>query len=214
MTTPTPQKLTPALFTASIAKSNFSHILFDLDGTLVDSAPGIIDALSMTLSSNGLRPVCELKEAIIGPPLDDMLRIISGINDAAILKILTETFKKHYDEGGYKKTRLFPGINEMLHSLRNRGYTLHITTNKRLKPTILILNHFGCSTLFTSVYSIDKALPAYTNKTVMLLDQLADQSIEVKGAVYVGDSDGDRVAAEENKLHFIRAVWGYKDMTP
>ena len=207
--TKTQEKLTPALFTASIAKSRFTHILFDLDGTLVDSAPGVIASLSASLLQNGVNPICELSEALIGPPLDETLRIISGISDLAILNKLVDTFKEHYDKAGYIKTLLFEGVNDMLQSLHAKGYTLHIATNKRLKPTLLILEYFGWENLFSSVYALDSVKPRYVNKIMMLSDQLSAQFIASEDGVYVGDSAGDKIAAVENKLHFIHAEWGY-----
>lgn len=210
--TQTQEKLTPTLFKASIAKSSFTHILFDLDGTLIDSAPGIIAGFSAALLQNGVSPICELSEELIGPPLDETLRIISGISDLVILNKLADSFKEHYDGAGYKKTLLFEGVNDMLHTLHASGYTLHIATNKRLKPTLLILEYFGWSKIFTSTYALDSAGPRYTNKIEMLSHQLNEQEISPKTAVYVGDSKGDRIASEKNNLHFIQADWGYSNI--
>ncbi len=61
-----------------------------------------------------------------------------------------------------------------------------------------------------SVYAMDSIQPRYKNKTEILSNQLIQQGIAPKNAVYVGDSEGDRIAAEENSLYFIRADWGYE----
>jgi phosphoglycolate phosphatase len=206
------EKLTPTLLAALIAKSSFTHILFDLDGTLIDSAPGIIAGFSAALLQNGVPPLCELSEAVIGPPLDETLRIISGISNLVIINKLADSFKYHYDAAGYKNSIIFEGVTDMLYSLHASGYTLHIATNKRLKPTLLILEYFGWSDIFTSTYALDSAGPRYTNKIQMLSHQLDEQGIVSKTAVYVGDSKGDRIASEKNNLHFIQADWGYSNI--
>ncbi len=191
-------------------KNSFTDVLFDLDGTLVDSAPGIMAGFSIALSLHGVVPACELSKAVIGPPLDETLRTISGISDAAMLEDLAASFRAYYDEKGYQKTLLFEGVDDMLLSLLDRGYNLHITTNKRLKPTMLILDYFGWKKIFSSVCALDSIQPRYKNKTEMLSNQLIQQGIAPKNAVYVGDSEGDRIAAQENSLYFIRADWGYE----
>jgi len=77
------------------------HILFDLDGTLIDSAPTILSCFARVLEKRGMHPKCELTHSLIGPPLIETLRRISGIDDPEILQGLADNFKRYYDEVGH-----------------------------------------------------------------------------------------------------------------
>ena len=184
-------------------------ILFDLDGTLIDSSPSILSAFAATLSSHNIRPVVQLESSIIGPPLRDVLTKLSGTTNSELLDALGATFKVHYDTHGYKETAVFPGVSELLPDLWHRGIPLYIATNKRLHPTRLILEHLGWAEWFRGVYTLDCIIPHLLNKSAMLTYVLEDVGIDPAQAVYVGDKLEDGIAADENNLPFIAACWGY-----
>jgi phosphoglycolate phosphatase len=124
---------------------------------------------------------------------------------------MIEDFKQHYDVTGYKATVVFPGVGSMLHGLRDAGFRMHIATNKRLRPTRLILEHLGWAGLFGAVYASDFRTPSFGSKSEMLAVLIASEGISPEQAVYVGDRSDDRIAATDNALGFIAATWGYRD---
>ncbi len=190
---------------------NLRHVVFDFDGTLIDSAPSILACFRDVLTAHGLHPKIEIDSRLIGPPLLETMARISGIDDTAELSRLAEDFKRRYDEAGLFATVLYTGVEDMLKELRVSGFRLHIATNKRMRPTGLIVEHLGLTHLFESIYAIDRTTPPYMNKATMIAAQIAEQGLLAGQSCYVGDKKEDGVAADANALRFFAAAWGYGD---
>ncbi|MDR1854937.1 MAG: HAD hydrolase-like protein [Azoarcus sp.] len=186
-----------------------AHILFDLDGTLIDSAAAILASYRTAFAACGVTPARDIAPEIVGPPIAETLRMLTGGGDAALVERLADAFKQSYDGGGLRETLAYAGIDELLRQLRAAGATLHIATNKRLHPTRLILDHLGWSELFETVYALDLFTPRLPDKATLIARQLADHDIARDEAVYVGDRIEDGEAAEANALPFVAATWGY-----
>jgi phosphoglycolate phosphatase len=186
-----------------------THIIFDLDGTLIDSSPSILSAFSAALSSHNIEPVVRLDSSLIGPPLRDTLSKLTGSNDLVLLDAMSDTFKGYYDNEGYKSTEVFPGVHEVLSELAHRNIPFYVATNKRLHPTRLIMKHLGWAEYFRGVYTLDCMTPNLLNKATMLTYLLADVGISSLQAFYVGDKLEDGLAADANSLPFLAACWGY-----
>jgi phosphoglycolate phosphatase len=187
-------------------------LIFDFDGTLIDSAPGILHAFAEALRETGIEPCKPLDHNLIGPPLTETLRRLSGSNDEALIQSLTESFKRHYDTTGVVTTSAYPGIEAMLDHFAQAGMAMHISTNKRLSVTGAILDHLGWRDRFVSVYALDMIEPRLPGKTQLLTKQLAEQQLDPTSTVYVGDKYEDGEAAEANGLAFHYASWGYGDL--
>ncbi|SMC30077.1 HAD family hydrolase [Polynucleobacter kasalickyi] len=188
-----------------------TDIIFDLDGTLIDSAPSILECFKRVLKSNNIEPLCALNSELIGPPLAQTLSRITGIHDSEYVIKLAEDFKKHYDFDGYKSTVPFDGVGELLQACGLLGFNLHIATNKRLLPTTLILDHLGWTKHFKSIYALDSSSPSYANKAMMLAALLDSEKIDRSSGIYVGDRSEDNESALKNGLKFFGATWGYQD---
>lgn len=184
-------------------------LIFDLDGTLINSSPSILAGFSAALQAHKISPFLPLAAALIGPPLKTTLAKLAASQDETLLESLATAFKVYYDTEGYKATSVFPGVSEMLFRLRKQGIALHIATNKRIHPTQLIIEHLGWSELFSSVYALDSTQPAFASKALMIKQQLSDQGIAVRQAAYMGDRSEDGEAADANHLLFYGAQWGY-----
>lgn len=190
---------------------NINNIIFDLDGTLIDSAPSILECFKRVLESNNIEPLLPLNSSLIGPPLVQTLSRLTGIQESTSLGKLAEDFKKQYDFGGYKSTVPFSGVSELLRECISSGYSLHIATNKRLIPTDLILEYLGWKQYFKSIYALDLISPSFANKASMLSALLVAEKIQHHSAIYVGDRIEDHESAIKNRLKFIGALWGYRD---
>jgi phosphoglycolate phosphatase len=187
-------------------------IIFDLDGTLVDSSLGIISSLSSAFAMLGLEPVQPLTHALIGPPLRDTLRLLCANADEASLDHLTDSFKKHYDTIGFQQTYPFPGVSDMLQALAEARIPMHIATNKRKRPTAQILDTLRWSPLFDRVVSPDSFNPPLPNKSGILLRSLSQANLNAEECLYVGDRVDDFNAAHANGMPFAFAGWGFESI--
>ena len=188
-----------------------THVIFDFDGTIVDSAPAIISCFRDTLAWRNIEPEAPLDSALIGPPLLETMARISGINNKDELLLLSENFKKRYDEIAASMTMVYEGVVPILDTLKHSGFQLHIATNKRLAPTQQIIVRRELGQYFDSIYAIDSKSPPYLNKSVMLAALLSNFDIEPSTACYVGDRIEDAEAADANALDFLATLWGYGD---
>ena len=187
----------------------YPHILFDLDGTLIDSAPAILASFREAFAQTGIAPVRAIDASVIGPPLTETLQLLSGSDDPALVARLAEAFKASYDSEGYKATAAYAGVGALLAKLAGAGLRLSIATNKRIHPTRLILAHLGWSDFFSHVYALDLFTPRLPDKAAMIGRLLADQAIPKDQAIYIGDRSEDGESADANGLPFIAVTWGY-----
>jgi phosphoglycolate phosphatase len=185
-----------------------TDVIFDLDGTLIDSAPSILECFRLTLLDKKIDPVLPLTRNLIGPPLNATLSKLTGISDDKEINLMADVFKSYYDEQGYKKTVAFKNIDKLLNSLVNDGLQLHIATNKRLKPTLLILKLLNWNNYFTNVYAVDSVVGRFKSKGEMLAALVSDKKINPTESIYVGDRLDDYEAANENGLPYLMAQWG------
>lgn len=190
-------------------KSGCQSLIFDLDGTLIDSAESVLGSLAFAFASCGVAPVGKLDPGIIGPPLPEMIRDLAGVVDSGTLDRLIEAFRLDYDVLGCLRAKPFPGAESLLQMAQSRGISTHLVTNKRQAPTIRILDRLGWRTLLGLVYCPD-TLEGTTpwTKSALLRHLCETASLSPARCLYVGDRVEDQRAAEENGLGFCWASWG------
>jgi phosphoglycolate phosphatase len=190
-----------------------THILFDFDGTLVDSAPAILACFSRVLQAHGLKASRPIDESLIGPPLRQTLETLSGQSGPLLLDALSASFKDIYDTEACLETPAYAGCQASLERLRELGFNLAIATNKRLLPTSKIIAALGWEGLFTEVFASDSYPERYTDKAGMIAALLHDAEIAPQAAIYVGDTEQDGRAAAANDVDFWPVAWGYGRFT-
>jgi phosphoglycolate phosphatase len=186
-----------------------THLILDFDGTLIDSSPAILDTLAAVLRASGIKPVRPVEIDIIGPPLLSTLQTLTGLADRTKLEALATDFRRRYDSEGIYSTAAYPGVADALRNVVASGGRLSLATNKRLKPTRLLLEHFGWLPWFDAVYCVDSRTPPFAHKGEMLLALLDDRDLVASQCVYVGDTNHDAVAAAHAGLRFVAVGWGY-----
>jgi phosphoglycolate phosphatase len=185
------------------------HILFDFDGTLIDSAPYVLTAYKQAFAELGVTPKVAITESIIGPPLIATIEMLIAEDNPELVQKLADKFMQLYDGGVAENTLFYDGVSTMLNALKDQGCELYIATNKRYKPTEAILNQLGFFEHFTEVRAVDQ-LPVETRSKAQLIKEIIEtHSIEIKDSVYIGDKIDDFKAANANNMEFIAAAWGY-----
>jgi phosphoglycolate phosphatase len=190
---------------------NIKSIIFDFDGTLIDSAPSILTGFDYVLKANNIEPLIQLTPSIIGPPLIQTLKMLSGVNDEKKLLKIAEQFKEYYDLEACLLGQPYHDVNDGLKKLVQANFELHIATNKRYVPTRNILKHLAWDNYFASVYTLDKNEIPFKSKSEMINRQVKDCGLSVDRAIYVGDSAEDLEAAKDNQINFFGVSWGYGD---
>lgn len=186
-----------------------THILFDFDGTLVDSAPAILNCFERVLQTHALEACRSIDASLIGPPLRQTLEALSGQSDPVVLDALALSFKDIYDTEACLQTPAYGACQHVLEQLCAQGFTLAIATNKRQAPTQTIMAALGWGTLFAKVFASDSAPQRYSDKTGMIAALLHDFDIAPQAALYIGDTEADGRAAAANGVAFLPVAWGY-----
>lgn len=184
------------------------NIIFDLDGTLIDSSEAILSAFREALKQQDISPKLPMTAALIGPPLKDLLPELTGISDQEKLDEVAAAFKAIYDNETYLSSDVYEGVDEVLSEFSARPSSLFIATNKREVPTLKIVEHLGWQDYFTGVYSLD-SFPELATKKELLAAILHKHQLAANETLYIGDTESDYRAALANALDFVMVQWGY-----
>jgi phosphoglycolate phosphatase len=185
------------------------NLIFDLDGTLIDSAESILRTIEAILIESGYKINTSINSDSIGPPLVEVLKNFTGETSDKVLSILVSCFKKKYDTELCITAKPYLGIEKLLNSLCALNKNLLLATNKRLTPTLRILDFLGWNHYFTGVYCIDSVRPNFLNKGTMIAALLLENKLLVSETIYLGDRLEDFAAATENNIGFGYVQWGY-----
>src|SRR5215470_16537087 len=189
-------------------------IIFDLDGTLVDTAPDLIGALNVILGREGLPTIpYDEARALIGAGARSMLeRGLSAVDrPAADIDRLYEHFIAFYADHVADRSRPFPGVEQALDVLAGRGFTLAVCTNKLELLSVRLLESLGLADRFATIcgqdtFAVQKPHPA------ALLGTLRRAGGNLDRAVMVGDSQTDIATARAALMPVVAVDFGYTDV--
>ncbi len=182
-------------------------LVFDLDGTLTDSKPGILGCLRKVIDERGLDFTGPLDQ-FIGPPVEEWVRQLLPQGTAEEHAALARDYRACYDREGWSNNAVYPGVREMLAQLQGAGFRLYVCTSKHHHFAVRILDAFQLAPLFTGIFG-DKLEYASHAKADLLARILSGQAIDRSNAWMVGDRRFDFEAAHANHLRSIAAGWGY-----
>lgn len=180
----------------------YTHIVFDIDGTLLNTEEAILRSLEDLISEELHRDIPEKNLLFaLGIPGEVALQSLGFANPSYSLKrwnILMQKYS-HY-------IHLFDGIPELLESLRNKDYSLGIVTSKDRNEYIADFVPFGIDGYFDVVICVDDAA-APKPSPAPLLAYLAHAKVKAENAFYIGDTVYDKICAEQASVDFGYASW-------
>lgn len=186
-------------------------ILFDLDGTITDSAPGITGTLVDTFEELG-RPVPTPAEllAYVGPPLLDAFRQLGGMSVEEAQYAL-EVYRRRYNAGGLFDSSVYPGVPDVLARIAEAGVPLSLATSKPESAARRVLEHYGLAQYFTVVCgaSEDEVRSAKADVVEEALRRLRELGVDLSAPVMVGDREHDVHGAGAHGIPTIMVEWGY-----
>ena len=181
-------------------------ILFDLDGTLTDSGPGIMNCARLALEHYNLPiPSDAEMRTFVGPPLHDSF-IRFGV-PAEEADNAIKIYRSRYIPIGKFENDPYPGIREVLQQLKSLGHTLYVATSKPESMSVEILEHFDIAKYFHIIAgaSFDRSRSTKEDVIAYLLDQCGDYDQKVM----VGDTAFDVIGAKAHGIPTIGVAWGY-----
>jgi len=182
------------------------YIFFDLDGTLTDSGPGIMNCAKLALSHYNLPIPTEAElRTFVGPPLHESF-IRFGVPEEEAENAI-KIYRSRYIPIGKFENTPYPGIRELLEKLCNQGYDLFVATSKPEKMSVEILEHFDLANYFTLICgaTMDTSRSSKADVIAYLLSQCSahDQ------VIMVGDTAFDVIGAAAHGIPTIGVSWGY-----
>ncbi len=189
-------------------KSKYGMVLFDLDGTLTDSGPGIMASVHFALGKMNLPvPPRSVLRRFVGPPLFTSFTQLCGMTPKQA-ETAIGYFREAYSESGVYNNSVYPGIPETLESLRKSGARLAVATSKPGSMTKVVLEHFGLLKYFDFVSAADES-DKCAGKEELILPVLKKASLAPAQAVMIGDTKFDTAGAENAGTAFLGVLYGF-----
>ncbi|WP_063647546.1 MULTISPECIES: HAD hydrolase-like protein [Streptomyces] len=188
-------------------------LLLDLDGTLVDSAPGVLASIHAALREVGTpAPGPDRLRTFVGPPMYESFRHRLGLDEPTALRALA-AYRAHYAAHGALDSALYDGVAGALKALAAAGLPMGVATSKVEDQARRVVAHYGLDPWFEAVCGIDDRTGRTTKRQVIreCLARLARRGIDVSAPLMVGDRSYDITSAAAEGIPAVHVLWGYGD---
>lgn len=183
-------------------------LLFDLDGTLIDSSAGIFASMEHAFSRVGAAlPSRERMRAWIGPPLRQSFPLVVG-DDPQRIELTVAHYRERYDAVGWNEHTVYPGIGTAIEALARSGAQLAVVTTKVEHYARRIVEHLPFGAHFTRVYGADTN-SVHSEKAAMIAAALRDFDTRADHAAMIGDRHFDIDGARANGVRGVGVTWGF-----
>ena len=186
----------------------YSHIIFDLDGTLTDPGPGITNSIIYALKKFGIDSERSALYKFIGPPLRESFGIYYGF-DQAQAEQAVQYYREYFSEKGMYENTLYPGIADLLAGLKHQDRKLYMATSKPLEYTVRILEHFKIAEFFDFVSgsNMDGSMSAKSDLIARIFTRLNND--QPADSIMIGDRRYDIEGAKHHKIDSAAVLYGY-----
>ena len=180
-------------------------VFFDLDGTLTDSAPGIINAIEYARKKLNYRELTNKElQSCIGPPLVNSFMKLWNISLEQAESTL-DVYREYYSEKGIFENSVYPKMNCVLQGLNQMGIECRICSAKPVKMINIVLNHFDLNKYFCQISGAELH-GKFPGKSALIKSVLAKTGAQ---AIMIGDRKDDILGAKENHILSLGVLWGY-----
>lgn len=187
----------------------YDVVLFDLDGTLSDSKPGIEAGIKYALSKYGIKiENDEQMRKYLGPPIRDSFREFNGFDEETCEQAVAY-YREYYSEKGLFENNLYPGMKDLLSSLKAAGKILLTATSKPQEYTDRIVDYFGIRQYFDFIAGSN--MDGTRNRKAEVIRYSLDSAgiTDFSKTVMVGDRKYDILGAKEIGIDSIGVLYGY-----
>lgn len=184
----------------------YETILFDLDGTVMETGEGITKGIAYGLDKCGLPPLPpETLIKFVGPPLRESFKKYCKLDDEGVEEVL-KAYREYYSTTGLHECRPYEGIRELLEYLKSRGSRLYVATAKPTSYSEIILNEWDLSRYFIEIVgaNLDKSMD---DKAKIIRYILENE--DAGKTIMVGDSCYDILGAKANNIKSVAVLYGY-----
>jgi phosphoglycolate phosphatase len=184
------------------------HLIWDLDGTLIDSQAEILYHLEFALRDASLSISDTVKPIKIGPPLDIMLKEsfpVGTLTEEKMKEIIFH-YRKRYDNSGFTMTGPFNGIENIVSDTAN--FVHYIVTNKPDTASQGIINKLGWTDKIASLRAQSVHIEQRRSKTELFAGLIAESGGNISSFIGIGDAKTDAVAAKNNNITAVGVLWG------
>lgn len=190
---------------------HYKCIIFDLDGTLLDTSEGVLSSIRYTIREKGYAPLSdEVMRTFIGPPVKRSLTAAYGLGEEEADEA-TGIFRNRYKNFDLFKAVPYEGIMELLGQLKEQGYLIGVATLKREDYAVTLLKHFGIAEYCDSICGSDFASKML--KIDVLNKCLRELNLSKDEAVLIGDTASDGTGAGLAGMDFIAVTFGFGPRT-
>jgi len=189
---------------------HFKNILFDLDGTLTDSGPGITKSVQYALKKFGIvEPDLKKLGVFVGPPLEESFMKYYGFSHESYPAVLA-AFHEYFLVNGIFDNSVYPGILQLLQELNGQGKNCFVATTKPYMPACRVLEHFHLKEYFRDIGAPQDENPLNGDKGKIIGELLRKNGIcDLTETVMIGDRARDADGARQNGILFCGVLYGY-----
>jgi phosphoglycolate phosphatase len=190
--------------------NHYTNILFDLDGTLINTKSGVLGSVKKAFEALSLTPPPDdVLEGFMGPPLSDCFTEVCGL-DTEQAKTAVQVFRRYYESGGVYDAAPYAGVKELLNALKSAGRALGVATSKNHRFAGIVLAHCGLAEFFDSVAGAPDSLdPPWTKKDSIITAMASLPGADAENTVLVGDRKFDAYGAQEAGIDAIGVLFGF-----
>lgn len=182
-------------------------VIFDLDGTLLNTGEGIRESVKFTIRELGIKDLGDdTIDKFVGPPIQNSLKQYTGVS-TEIAQLGANIFREYYKSKALFKAQVYNGIFELLSLLKEKQIKIGVATYKREDYALEILSHFGISDFCDVIHGADNN--NILSKSDIVNMCIKKMPVDKSEVVLIGDTDHDANGAFMCNINFIGVTWGF-----